>query len=269
MNFDFAAFLMFASLGTGAIWALDRWLWQPKRLALLAQCHDSDKSLVQDQPPILIEYARSFFPVLLFVFLLRSFWVEPYRIPSGSMKPSLLVGDFILVNKYAYGVRLPVFHHKIVEVGEPQRGDVMVFRYPVNPAENFIKRVIGVPGDRIDYRDKQLFINGERIEKTPKESYTFYDEGGYRVTVRSWLEQLGQVQHGVYERLKPGREVSSIVVPPGHYFMMGDNRDDSDDSRAWGFVPEENIVGKAIAVWMSWDAEQFRIRFDTIPRKIV
>lgn len=258
MYFDFSAFLVAATLGSGVIALVDRLFWRRQRLA----------QGVQDEP-LLIEYARSFFPVLLFVLILRSFVVEPFRIPSGSMKPTLQVGDFIAVNKYAYGLRLPVFNTKVYQFGEPQRGDVMVFRYPVDPTVNFIKRVIGVPGDLIEYRNKLLYVNGTLMGKDDGAMQTVLDEAGNAITVRHWQEDLGNVKHEVYERLTPGREVRSIRVPEGHYFMMGDNRDDSDDSRAWGFVPEENIIGKAFGVWMSWDSNSTRIRFDTIPRAIV
>lgn len=256
MNFDFAAFLVATTLATGLIVLADQLFWRPKRA-------------VATDEPILVEYARSFFPVLLFVLILRSFIIEPYRIPSGSMKPTLLVGDFIAVNKYAYGLRLPVLNTKVLDVGEPKRGDVMVFRYPVDPKVNFIKRVVGVPGDLIEYRNKQLYVNGEKVSKHDGEVKTVLDEYGNAVTVRHWLEDLGNVKHQVYERLTPGREAVGIRVPEGQYFMMGDNRDDSDDSRAWGFVPEENIVGKAFGVWMSWDSTLNKVRFDTIPREIV
>ena len=258
MYFDFSAFLVAATLGSGLVVLVDKLFWRRQRLA----------NGIESEP-VLVEYSRSFFPVLLFVLVLRSFIVEPFRIPSGSMKPTLQVGDFIAVNKYTYGLRLPVLNTKIYEMGEPKRGDVMVFRYPVDQKVNFIKRVIGLPGDVIEYRNKSLFVNGELMGKDDGELQTVLDESGGTVTVRHWLEDLGSVKHEVYERLTPGREVIGIRVPKGHYFMMGDNRDDSDDSRAWGFVPEENIIGKAFGVWMSWDSNRTRIRFDSIPRSIV
>jgi len=207
-----------------------------------------------DAPPsdnLLIEYSRSFFPVLLLVLVVRSFLYEPFRIPSSSMVPTLLVGDFIFVNKYTYGLRLPVIHTRILENGDPERGDVMVFRLPSNPSVNYIKRLVGLPGDTIDYRNKQLIINGVPVEMRRKG--TVRRPGGLNALVAS--ETLGDVMHDVLlEPIALGRE-GRYVVPEGHYFMMGDNRDNSQDSRfpQVGFVPQENIVGKAVRIWMNWD----------------
>src|SRR5690606_24588149 len=210
--------------------------------------------------PLLVEYGKSFFPVLAIVLVLRSFLVEPVQIPSGSMIPTLEVGDFILVNKFAYGIRLPVLDTKVIEVGDPQRGDVMVFRYPSDPRINYIKRVIGVPGDRIVYtRDKQLFVNGERVAET-----FIGDVPGTLGTSKLYKERLGEVEYMIRKELSRTRDPDSEwLVPEGHYFMLGDNRDNSKDSRYWedpagtppefsGMVPDHNIVGKAFAVWMSW-----------------
>lgn len=271
MNIDFSAFLMYGTLGTGIIWCVDKWFWKPKRLALLAQGTEVSPASgqIEDKEPIVIEYARSFFPVLLFVFLLRSFVVEPFRIPSGSMIPTLQVGDFILVNKFTYGIRIPVFNQAITTPHQPQRGDVIVFRGTVNPSVYLIKRVIGLPGDVLTYRNKELLINGKIMAKELKGTEVYFDESGNRTTVRGWFEDLGTVTHSVYEKFVPGREAIDIKVPQGHFFMMGDNRDDSDDSRSWGFVPQENIVGKAFAVWFSWDFDKMRVRYETIPRKII
>ena len=254
--FDFATLLLIATLASGVIVLIDRCSWRKARVAN------------NGKEPILIEYARSFFPVLLFVFLLRSFVIEPFRIPSGSMKPSLLVGDFILVNKYTYGIRLPVWNKKVYPINEPQHGDVMVFRYPVYPNDHFIKRVIGLPGDRITYHDQTLYVNDQEIKKELIDTETILDDDGKKVSIRRYLEHLETMTHDVYERLDKGRDVINIVVPPKHYFMMGDNRDDSDDSRVWGFVPEENIVGKAFWVWMSWDGADTRIRFERLGKTI-
>lgn len=199
--------------------------------------------------------------MLLIVLLLRSFLVEPFRIPSGSMKPTLLVGDFILVNKFTYGIRLPVVGTKIIDWSAPKRGDVMVFKYPVNPQEYFIKRVIGLPGDTIEYKNKTLYINGELIEKQLIDKKHIIDEYDEKFMVNHWREQLPGLDHEVYERLSTGRDVIGVKVPLNHYFMMGDNRDDSDDSRIWGFVPESDIVGQAFAIWLSWDGQETRVRW--------
>jgi signal peptidase I len=214
--------------------------------------------------PVIVEYARSFFPVILIVLLLRSFLVEPFRIPSGSMMPTLLVGDFILVNKFAYGLRWPVLDTKFLDLGEPQRGDVAVFRFPLDPATDYIKRIVGVPGDEIAYRNKTLFVNGQAIPQIPNGVYTGVGAGAGMTGSRIADEQLGEVEHrilihprapdlapGCYELLK-----GSVKVPPGHYFVMGDNRDNSNDSRCWGLVPEGNLVGKAFAIWMNWDGQR-------------
>ena len=216
------------------------------------------KSILRsNEPPLVLDYARSFFPVLLIVIILRSFIAEPFRIPSGSMIPTLEVGDFILVQKYAYGIRLPVVHTKIIDVNKPKRGDVMVFRYPKDPSINYIKRVIGLPGDRINWtEDKQLIINGKKVEYS-EEKDTLINRRGIKQAGKILKETLptntGENDHTIQVILEPIRLIEDIIVPDNSYFMMGDNRDNSSDSRFWGFVPEENIVGKAIFIWMHWD----------------
>jgi signal peptidase I len=202
-----------------------------------------------------IEYSRSLFPVLLIVLLFRSFLFEPFKIPSGSMIPTLLVGDFIVVNKYAYGLRLPVLHTRIVPVGEPKRGDVVVFRYPVDPKVNFIKRLIGLPGDTITYRDKKLFINGEEVSEQLLGRYSSTDVkcATPRPDAVRYSEQLGDVTHDILIHENSGSRDGQWEVPEGHYFMMGDNRDRSNDSREWGFVPEENLMGRAVGIWLNFD----------------
>lgn len=253
MIWDFSTLLFVATMVSGIIWLIDVKFFKKNRL----QKNPNTKE------PVLVDYARSFFPILLIVFLLRSFLVEPYRIPSGSMKPTLLIGDFILVNKFTYGIRLPVINKKIFDLQEPARGDVMVFRFPPEPKINFIKRVIGLPGDHIIYKNKQLFINGELIPKEfPRvEMLSTPDDRAYRV--QRFTEQLPDAAHDVYEHFGAGKEVD-VTVPQGHYFVMGDNRDESDDSRFWGFVPEENIIGRAFALWMSWDSIEYNVRFARI-----
>ncbi|MBF8223027.1 signal peptidase I [Halomonas sp. 328] len=253
---DFSLLLVVAVAVTGLIWLADRLWWRRGRLARLSAVEaeaqeplagEARERLLKEPWPV--DYARSFFPVLLVVLVVRSFLVEPFQIPSGSMRPTLEVGDFILVNKYAYGLRLPVTHTRIVELGEPQRGDVMVFRFPSEPSVNFIKRVVGLPGDRVRYEGKQLYINGEAVPKT------LLEEGPATAPRELLLEErLGERGHLIYNNPQdPGPQVREVVVPEGHYFTIGDNRDHSNDSRYWGFVPEANIVGRAFAVWMHWD----------------
>ncbi|MEX0900194.1 MAG: signal peptidase I [Gammaproteobacteria bacterium] len=242
MHFDFAAALVLGALITGVIWAVDAAFFAPRRreAAVGDLAHASD--------PVIVDYARSFFPLIVIVLVLRSFVGEPFRIPSGSMLPTLLVGDFILVNKFAYGLRLPVVDTKILDLGAPQRGDVVVFRYPQDPSVDFIKRVVGLPGDRVSYRDKQLFINGEAVPQAFTGPYGAYPV--HAIQVRT--ETLSHDGHQVL--VMPGRETEALEfsVPEGEYFVMGDNRDNSNDSREWGTVPERNLVGRAVVVWMSW-----------------
>jgi signal peptidase I len=250
---SFALFLLTLLVVSGLIWLLDAQLLRKRRAADAKQ-------------PWWVEYSISFFPVILIVFVLRSFLVEPFKIPSGSMIPTLLVGDFILVNKFTYGVRLPVINKKVVELGSPQRGDVMVFRYPVDPSLDYIKRVVGVPGDRIEYRNKRLTVNGQPVPLRPVGDYLSRERMQYS---RQFMETLGTAEHAILveddapammQPLLPfprsgdclyNTSGLACTVPPGHYFMMGDNRDNSSDSRVWGFVPDENIVGKAFFIWLN------------------
>jgi signal peptidase I len=294
MNFALGMLLLLAV--TGGVWLLDRFFLRERReaavrsalaraegqLALKAGESQADYQSRREQvlqevhqqagrEPWWVEYSKSFFPVILLVFLLRSFLVEPFKIPSGSMIPTLLVGDFILVNKFTYGIRLPVINQKVVEVNSPQRGEVMVFRYPENPSLDYIKRVVGLPGDVVTYRDKQLTINGQPVPTEPQSDFE-YNEGGLNmVSAKRFREQLDQHDHTILVnpevppvqlvgvRQFPQRENCeyndsgfTCKVPPGHYFVMGDNRDSSSDSRYWGFVPEANIVGKAFMIWWNF-----------------
>ena len=240
MEIDFPLILVSAVLITGAIWLLDI-IW----LAPTRKKRSGDES---SQEPALVEYAKSFFSVLFIVLVLRSFLYEPFQIPSGSMLPTLQIGDFILVNKYHYGLRLPVLGTKVISINEPERGDVMVFKFPENHKINYIKRVIGLPGDRIKYQNKQLFINDEPmaqalVAQLPPAS----------PRIQLLQEQLGEVNHSIYKNMAPAFDSGEWVVPEGHYFMMGDNRDNSNDSRYWGFVPDQLVVGRAVLVWMHWD----------------
>ncbi|WP_028450849.1 MULTISPECIES: signal peptidase I [Chitinibacter] len=250
------AMLLFVLI-TGVVWALDKFVLQKKR----------GDAQVEDW----VEYGRGFFPVILVVFLLRSFLIEPFQIPSSSMRPGLIVGDFILVNKYAYGLRLPVTNSVVVPVGTPQHGDVMVFNYPVNPSVNYIKRVIGLPGDTIEYRNKKLTVNGVAVPTDSVGEHTYVEQGVYQIKNAQFTEKLGE---HVYATLNmpeapvlslsevadfPGRENCrydesgfTCKVPAGQYFAMGDNRDHSADSRYWGFVDDKYIVGKAFLIWMNF-----------------
>ena len=214
--------------------------------------------------PILVEYARSFFPIVLIVLLLRSFIAEPFRIPSGSMMPTLLVGDFILVNKFTYGIRLPVINKKIIELSEPNRGDIVVFRYPKDPTVDYIKRIVGLPGDKVVYSNKKLTINDLPVQQTSLASYQGLGQGEEMSGAEDLLENLTGVEHRILIRNGTPTVEFVYVVPEGNYFAMGDNRDNSNDSRYWGPVPEANLVGKAFFIWMSWDWQNKGVGFDRI-----
>ena len=245
MDYDFSFFLVVATLVTGVVWG-------GYSLYLKLQQRSYDLSL----EPLMVEYARSFFPVVLIVLVLRSFLAEPFRIPSGSMMPTLLIGDFILVNKFAYGVRLPVLNNKIIEVGEPKRGDIVVFRFPKQPEVDYIKRVIGLPGDRIGYFDKKIYVNGQLAAQTALNVYEGVGQGRNMTGAVRLEENLESVKHDILIMRGAATVQDVFVVPEGHYFVMGDNRDNSNDSRYWGFVPEGNLVGKAFFIWMNWDIDK-------------
>jgi len=245
---DFALILFLLLLATGFIWGLDRALFARRRAP-------------QGREPVYVEYARAFFPVILVVFLLRSFLVEPFRIPSASMMPNLFNGDFILVNKYSYGIRLPVINLKVINLGDPKRGDVAVFRFPNDPSTNYIKRIIGVPGDRILYKDKRLYVNGKALEYDGARPYPgpyLAELGGMATRV---TEILDGVRHDILVTDRPDHGPNEFTVKPGHYFVMGDNRDYSNDSRYWGQVPDRNLVGRAFLIWFSLDWSQTELWF--------
>ncbi len=236
---SFPAIMVLLVTVTGVIWLVDRLFWAKHRSA-------------DSKEPVVVEYARSFFPIILLVLVIRSFIAEPFRIPSASMLPTLHIGDFILVNKFSYGIRLPVINSKILDTGAPERGDVAVFRYPQQPEIDYIKRIVGLPGDRIGYFDKTLYINGEPVKQEAIDESTL---NSTQISASSELfyEYLDGDKHTIaIETNRPGAE-GELVVPEGHYFVMGDNRDNSNDSRVWGPVPESHLVGKAFMIWMSWD----------------
>jgi signal peptidase I len=256
MDFDFSFFLVLATFLTGLVWG---------GYVVMLRLQPAGAPS-QEKEPLLVEYARSFFPVVLIVLLLRSFLVEPFRIPSGSMMPTLLIGDFILVNKYTYGIRLPVVNTKIVEMGEPKRGDIVVFRFPKDPTVDYIKRIIGLPGDRIAYYNKQIYLNGAPVKQTSLGDYEgSYQAGGMMGAELLVNEDLDGVTHDILVRKgEPSAREGEFTVPAGHYFVMGDNRDNSNDSRFWGPVPEGNLVGKAFFIWMSWDSGKPGIAFNRL-----
>ncbi|GAB3547214.1 signal peptidase I [Noviherbaspirillum agri] len=284
---NFALILFILTISTGIIWFLDVFYFGKQRRvradAALAE-FDSRQARLRSEgiktdesgrakleaellkQPTWIEYSGSFFPVIALVFFLRSFLYEPFKIPSSSMVPTLVIGDLILVNKFTYGIRLPIVNKKIIDINDPQRGDVMVFKYPKDPSLDYIKRVIGVPGDKIVYKNKRLTINGTAAVYEPLPDYLDEEHLTYS---KQYRENVGDVSYKIlnddrapsyiqnpdpfpkHEFCSYNAEGFSCTVPSGHYFMMGDNRDNSLDSRYWGFVPDENIVGKAFFVWMN------------------
>jgi signal peptidase I len=285
---NFSLLLFILTVVTLVYWILERFHFKPKRqrAAVALQAHsesrraeltargisriDGDTDAARQQllaQPWWLDWTAGLFPVILIVFVLRSFLFEPFKIPSGSMIPTLQVGDLILVNKYHYGIRLPVLQTKVIAINEPQRGDVVVFRYPQDTRLDYIKRVVGVPGDEVTYRNQQIYLNGKLIDTKPNGEY--YDEDSLRYSPQ-YSEKLGAVEHLILvdrnrssaipgdesfpfkENCRYSSEGVSCKVPAGQYFMMGDNRDNSQDSRYWGFVPDKNIVGKAFLVWMNF-----------------
>lgn len=234
-------------------------------IALLDIVYFSKKRSADQKPNIIIEYSRSFFPVFFIVLLLRSFLVEPFRIPSGSLEPTLLVGDFVAVNKFAYGLKLPVLEKKIIPIANPKTGQIAVFRWPPDPTFDYIKRVIGVPGDKVSYHNKKLYINGQEAKQTFV-GYTTDESSGKAVS--HYKENLMGTEHDIYTNADVPAIDFDVVVPPGNYFMMGDNRDDSADSRFWGFVPESYLRGKAFLVWMSWNGKADTVRWNKIAKLI-
>ncbi|MFZ6755597.1 signal peptidase I [Undibacterium sp. Ji50W] len=284
---NFALILFVLTIVTGIIWFLDMFVFSKQRQQVadkaLAELDARTARLTADgirvdengrqelqakllRQPIWIEYSGSFFPVIALVFFLRSFLFEPFKIPSSSMLPTLFVGDLILVNKFTFGVRLPIINKKVIEINDPKRGDVMVFKYPVDPTVDYIKRVVGVPGDKIVYKNKRLSINGNELSYENRPDFLDEERLSY---FKQYNENLTGVSHNIlndeqaptfvngphdfpgHELCTYGNDGFACTVPEGQYFMMGDNRDNSQDSRYWGFVPDKNIVGKAFFIWMN------------------
>ena len=273
---DLELILVIGTLVTGAVWLLDKFFLRKRRTGVSQQRARKGEPGEETKPdakaakePWHIETCKSFFPILLIVLILRAFVAEPFRIPSGSMMPTLLHGDFILVNKFTYGIRLPVLHAKIMDTGTPRRGDVAVFRFPVNPADDYIKRIIGLPGDRIEYRNKTVFVNDRPMQQASNGVYRGTGSNSVMNGIPVFSEDLEEIRHDVMITY-PRYNIPIVeVVPENHYFVMGDNRDHSSDSRSWGFVPEENLVGRAFLVWMNWDFAGKKFDFGRIGKKII
>jgi signal peptidase I len=285
---DFALFLFICTAVSGLYFAAELWWFAPRRrertVRALLEFDRSNKQAAASRPEVLakeraslqeemsrrpwwVEYTAGFFPVIALVFVLRSFLFEPFRIPSGSMIPTLQIGDLILVNKYEYGIRLPVLNRTVVDLGRPHRGDVIVFRYPHQPSQDYIKRVVGLPGDRVDYHDRRLTVNGTLVPM--REVGPYFDPGRVQSYLQ-FIETLGEVEHRAIFNEGDGTPIHpaaqhtnreacvysaggvACTVPAESYFVMGDNRDNSEDSRFWGFVPDRNIVGRAFFIWMNF-----------------
>ncbi|MBD8524810.1 signal peptidase I [Pseudomarimonas arenosa] len=278
MRLDFATLLTALAALTGLIWLADAMFFAKRRAEIAAGAEVAE--------PVIVEYARSFFPVIFIVLLIRSFLFEPFRIPSSSMMPTLLIGDFIAVNKFSYGLKLPVLDYEFLDLGSPERGDVVVFRYPGYtcpeqkersgspcghawrpvPAQDYIKRIVGLPGDSIAYRGKRIFVNGKPVQVAEQGRYVGVGSGRGSTGHEIYSEQLDATEHLLLvDPLRfDSRGENEWVVPEGHYFVMGDNRDNSEDSRFWGFVPDRNLVGKASLIWMNLDLDEMRMDFTRV-----
>ena len=254
MAFNFTLYLTLLTIFSGLLALVNRW------------CLSKNRQHSWGIWSWLFDYARAFFPILLIVLLVRSFIIQPYRVPTSSLSPTVMPGDFIAVSQFNYGLRLPVLRTKFLSIGEPQRGDIALFHWPVDPRIIFVKRVIGIPGDHIVYKDKVLTINGVKASQTfIQHTYDDGDGQSDRRLVYRVRENLGHIQHDIFIQPVGGEtQAIDLTVPAGQYFMMGDNRDDSDDSRRWGFVPEANLIGRAFGVWFSWDAVNHRVQWKRI-----
>ncbi len=249
---DFELLLVLLTVGTGLVWAWDRWLRRRE-------------GIDRDRDPWYIDLPRSLFPIILIVLIIRSFVAEPFRIPSGSMLPTLQNGDFILVNKAAYGLRLPVLRDRVLGDGEPERGDVAVFRYPPDPSQDYIKRIIGLPGDEIRYEDRTFYINGDPLEQGEARPYT---GGRAQGPAEVRQEHADGRQYEILHHEEARSPSFTYTVPEDEYFAVGDNRDRSQDSRAWGAVSDDHLAGRAFLIWMSWDSQHDRIAWDRIGQRI-
>lgn len=255
MHINFPLILVVLTFLAGIVWLFD---------AIFFARHRKAKG---GKLPVIVDYARSFFPVLLAVLVIRSFLIKPFRVPTGSLEPTILTNEFIAVNQFSYGLRLPVLNAKFFNIGEPKLGDIVVFRFPGDPRVDYIKRLIGKPGDHIVYKDKILYINGKEMQQKYIKDTIDVGEGNEPVKVME--ENLNGIKHLIYLRKEGGYTDSVDVIVPKHmYFMMGDNRDGSEDSRYWGFVPEKNLNGKAFFIWLSWDKQKNKIRWHRIGTKI-
>jgi signal peptidase I len=251
----------------GLVWAIDALVLKRRREQASAGPAPGGEAVKE---PALVEFSRSFFPIVLVVLLIRSFLYEPFRIPSSSMMPTLRVGDFIFVSKFSYGLRLPVLNTKVLELGEPERGDVAVFRLPSDPSTNYIKRIIGVPGDTVSLREKQLWINGEPAPLELQQEIVNVECGGFWFTAQVATEVIGPTGHTIYISDQHDRPSPFLdrPVPEGQYLVMGDNRDCSRDGRVIGYIPEGNMVGRAVRIWMNWDSEAGRPLWHRIGERI-
>lgn len=254
---NFPISLTLLVLFCGAIALVDQLFFKSKRTKDLSK------------PGVIVENARSFFPVLLLVWVIRSFIIQPYRVPTGSLEPTVMAGDFIIVNQFDYGLRFPIGNLKFLKIGEPKTGDIALFYAPPNPSIVFVKRVIGVPGDHIVYKNKVLYINGQEAKQAPAGTSQDVEPGSDPTLVERYTENLAGIKHDIFVVPVGGEDQDfDLIVPAGEYFMMGDNRDHSDDSRYWGFVPERNLIGKAFGVWMSWDPNNHRVRWHRIGKAL-
>lgn len=263
MNFDFPLILFSVVVFSGIVVLCD----------FIFCLINHEPFLEKKKRHCVIEYSRAFFPVLLLVFCIRSFLFQPYRVPTGSLEPTVMPGDFIFVNQYHYGVRFPIWDKKLFSVGTPARGQIALFYYPVDHAFTFVKRVIGLPGDHISYINKVLYINGKKQPQQFLQNVTRLNDFGQLTTYQEYQEDLNGVKHDIFVRSDASsHNFYNVVVPPHEYFMMGDNRDESDDSRFWGFVPDQTFIGHALLIWMSWDANAAHwydyIRWNRIGNKL-
>jgi signal peptidase I len=258
MNIDFPLVLVICTLVTGVVFLFD----------VIFLAHKRKK--YHKKMPIFIDYMRSFFWVFFVVLVIRSFIVQPFRVPTGSLEPTILPNEFVVVNQFAYGLRWPALNTKFLNIGEPKRGDIVVFRFPGNTKVDYVKRVIGLPGDHVVYKNKVLYINGKEMkQKFLRDGFDFEPQPMGNIPVQVKEENLLGLKHEIIVRPTGGEtgEVD-VVVPAKHYFVMGDNRDGSADSRYWGFLPEENLIGKAFFIWLSWDSEKHRVRWERLGTKI-